>query len=101
MALALPPGHGSWVCALCALQPLGSNRLERRPPVLFTASRDGVAVFWSVDLAGGSAIPVTSLVLDAASPAVAARVSADSRVLAIVFDSRVELYKTLKVGGGD
>jgi hypothetical protein len=97
VALALPPGHGSWLCAMCALAPLGSNRLERRPPVLFTASRDGLAVFWSVDLAGSNAIPVTSFALDPASPAVAARVSSDAKVLAVVFDSRVDLYKTLKV----
>ena len=92
----LPHGHASWITALHALPPLGSNRLERRPPVLFSASRDGMAVFWSLDLAAGTAIPVASLALDPSAPALAARVSADAKVLAMVFATRVELHRTLK-----
>ncbi len=95
VVLTLPHGHGSWVSVVHAVPALG-ERLEQRPPVLFSASRDGVAVFWSLDLAAGSALPVASLSLDPANPPLAAAVSRDAKVVAVVFENRVELYKTLK-----
>jgi WD40 repeat protein len=98
VVLTIPAGHLDWINVLCAVPPLGSSRLERRPPVLLSGSRDGMLIFWSLELAAGtpSAIPVGSLTISDSTTLKCAAVSPSARVLALVFENRVDFFKTLK-----
>ncbi len=99
--LALPAWQSDWTSLLYALPALGASRAECRPPSLLTGGRDGTLVCWSLDLGGGaqqssSAIPVLSLSISDMPLLRAAAVSPDARVLALVYERKIEFFKMLK-----